>query len=331
MNVSSVGSGTPAGSLQNQGATFTVNDQLWVGASGYGAFDQTSGTTSVGGFFTVAATTSGGVINLTGGTITLTGANAGAATIGMGASNAATVGVMNVGGTGSFVDNINSGFWSGGLWIGEVNTGVLNVSGSGSVTINSFTAINTNGGGGLILGRANGTASNGTVDLLGGTITTPFVTQGTGTGTFNFNGGLLKANEANAAFMTGTGSTTNVNTGVFNAYVYSGGAKIDDGGYAITIGAALLAPTGNGVSAAGLTVSGGGYIDTPVVTVSGGGGTGRKPSQPSTPAVISPESPSPILARATPPPPLSHWSVAASEIPARSVGPPPWSATFPVD
>ncbi|MGA2443069.1 MAG: autotransporter-associated beta strand repeat-containing protein, partial [Tepidisphaeraceae bacterium] len=270
-------SATSAGSVQNSG-TVTVGQQLAIG-SGYGAFTQTSPTasTTVGGFLAVGSGTQGGVLNLSGGTFTMGAAGSGAVTIGYGTSNAATVGVMNVSGTGSFVDNKTGtgNFWGGGLWIGEVNTGVLNVSGSGSVTINDLVAINANGGGGLILGRANATLSNGTVDLLGGTITTPFVTQGTGTGTFNFNGGTLVANEANTAFMTGTGSTTNVNTGVFNAYVYSGGAKIDDGGYAITIGAALLAPTGNGVSAAG-TFSGGGYIDTPLVTITGGGGTGAE-------------------------------------------------------
>ena len=62
--------------------------------------------------------------------------------------------------------------------------------------------------------------------------------------------------------------------GVSNAYVYAGGAIIDDGGNNITVNQPLLAPTGNGVTATGLTVSGSGYIDTPVVTVTGGGGTG---------------------------------------------------------
>jgi autotransporter-associated beta strand protein len=259
--------GTASGSIRNQGATIAVRQELNVGGNNYGSFNQTSGSTTIGGFLAVGATVNGGVFNLSGGTVTMAGSNPGAVTFGFGGSNAATVGVMNVSGTGSFIDNFNSGFWSGGVWIGEVNTGVMNVSGSGSVTINAFTPINANGGGGLILGRANGAISNGTVDLLGGTITTPFVAKGTGSGTFNFNGGTLKANETNTAFLTG----------LTNAYVYSGGAVLDDGGNTITVGQALLAPTpSSSVSATGLSVSGGGFIDTPLVTITGGGGTGAE-------------------------------------------------------
>ena len=56
---------------------------------------------------------------------------------------------------------------------------------------------------------------------------------------------------------------------------YGGGGTVDNGGQAITISEPLLAPTGDGVSATGLTVSGGGYQDTPLVTITGGGGTGE--------------------------------------------------------
>lgn len=48
--------------------------------------------------------------------------------------------------------------------------------------------------------------------------------------------------------------------------VYGGGAVIDTNGKNITIGQALLAPTGNGVSATGLVITGGsGYIAPPFV------------------------------------------------------------------
>ena len=63
-------------------------------------------------------------------------------------------------------------------------------------------------------------------------------------------------------------------TGVQNVYVYGGGAVIDTGGHNVTLDASLQALSGNGVSATGLTVSGGGYIGTPLVYVTGGGGTG---------------------------------------------------------
>ena len=119
---------------------------------------------------------------------------------------------------------------------------------------------------GLKFGATGATAGNGIVNLLGGTITTNQVQSSATSAIFNFNGGTLKAgNTPVTAFMTG----------LTNAYVYSGGGTIDNGGSSITISQALLAPTGSGVSSTGLLITGGsGYIDTPVVTLSGGAGTG---------------------------------------------------------
>jgi autotransporter-associated beta strand protein len=248
--------GSAAGSVQMSGSTssFTVNQQIALGNAGYGAFTQSAGTTTIGGFIACGGNnSSGGILNQSGGTITLTGAP-----ITVGYVGTTGLGVMNLSGSAVFNANGPAG---NGVWIGELGTAVLNVSGSAALNINSAGTLT--GGGGLVLGRTNTTLSNGTVNLLGGTITTPFVTKGTGTGTLNFNGGTLKASADNATFLTG----------LTNAYVYNSGATIDDGGYAITIGQALLTPTGsNGVSASGLTVSGSGFIDTPLVSITGGGG-----------------------------------------------------------
>jgi autotransporter-associated beta strand protein len=258
-----------SGDLQNPGSTFIVNRQLAVGGSGYGAFTQTAGSTSVGGFLAVGGTINGGVVNLQGGTFTFTtspasGATSGAMTIGFGGSNGGTIGNLNVSGNAQLIDNAaNSGF-GGGLWLGEVNNGILNMTGNAVVTISP--AGSHTSGGGVVLGRSNATTGNGIVDLDGGTLTAPYVTKGSGQGTFNFNGGTLKANASDAVFMTG----------LTNAYIYGGGATIDDGGNNITIGQSLQAPSGSSVSATGLTVSGGGYIDTPVVNITGGGGTGAE-------------------------------------------------------
>jgi autotransporter-associated beta strand protein len=247
-----------AGVIRMSGSTsqFTVNRQISIGYAGYGSFNQSGGSTSVGGFIALGGNTTngGGIINQSGGTITLT-----AAPITVGYVGTAGRGLLNLSGSAIFNANAPAG---NGVWIGENGTAVLNISDTAALIITSAGGLA--GGGGLVLGRGNTTLSSGTVNLLGGTITTPFVTRGTGTGILNFNGGTLKANGANTSFLTGL---TNVYVnGAFGAY--SGGGTIDNGGFAITIDQALIAPpTGNGVSASGLTVSGGGYIDTPVVTI----------------------------------------------------------------
>jgi autotransporter-associated beta strand protein len=106
----------------------------------------------------------------------------------------------------------------------------------------------------------------GCVNLLtGGTIISRvgFYWGNTGAGTIgyvNFNGGTLRA----------SGDSTNYFSGWTAAYVYGGGAVIDSQGRSITIGQALLAPTGSGV----ISITGGtgsGYLSPPVVTLSGDG------------------------------------------------------------
>lgn len=230
------------------GSYFSTGHQLCVGrnSGSYGAFTQTGGSTSVSGFLTLGLGGASSVVNLSGGYFTQNGPVTGSATSG-------GVGVMNVRGTAAFTQYDNHPTLRG-LLVGENGTGYLNVSDSATLTTNSSD--------GLQLGRnASGV---GVVNLLGGTVTTNGVYRGAGVGTLNFNGGTLSASANNPAFLTG----------LTNAYVYSGGAIIDDGYSAITIGQNLLAPTGKGVSAAGLTVSGGGYIDTPLVTITDGGGSG---------------------------------------------------------
>ncbi len=79
-------------------------------------------------------------------------------------------------------------------------------------------------------------------------------------GYVNFNGGTLRA----------SGSSTDYWSGWTAGYIYGGGATIDSQGNSITIGQALLAPTGSGViSITGF--SGSGYLSPPVVSISGDG------------------------------------------------------------
>jgi autotransporter-associated beta strand protein len=100
-------------------------------------------------------------------------------------------------------------------------------------------------------------------NLNAGTVTTPSVTLGTGTGALNFNGGTLKASVANSSFVNG----------LTRIMVFNNGANIDDGGFSVTVPQALQAPVGFGVATIPLTAGGSGYIDSPIVTISGGNGS----------------------------------------------------------
>jgi autotransporter-associated beta strand protein len=157
-----------------------------------------------------------------------------------------------------------------------------------SDTANSGTAFNVNGSELTIAGTADWTVSGGagfvhmtrghvedadreTGNLnlnSGGRLTTRGIAQGdTNTGAIgrlNFNGGTLRAGADNATFLQGLTTTR----------IYSGGATIDTNGKEITIGQALLAPTGDGLASVALTTGGSGYFGAPIVTIKDGGGTG---------------------------------------------------------
>jgi autotransporter-associated beta strand protein len=227
------------GFLRMSSGALSTTSELHVGevatTTRYGAFTMTGGTASIGSWLVVGYTNGLGVFNQSGGTLTQGTVSGSRMTIAAG--NSASIGVANLSG-GSYTGT------NGGVYVGENGTGTLNITGNAAVTFNN-----------LSLGQ-NGN-SDGTVNLDGGTLTTNLVAGGAGTRTFNFNGGTLKAGASSATFMQG----------LTNAYIYSGGAMIDSGAFAITIAQPLVAPTGNGVSATGLTVSGGGYIDTPLVKI----------------------------------------------------------------
>jgi autotransporter-associated beta strand protein len=222
------------------------------GAAGvYGAFDFSGGTITIGtinasdAFFVVGGafgnSASAGVFNMSGGTFNDNAQWLGIANI----TNA--IGVANL--SGGTVNDTK------GIHVGDRGTAILNVSGSAVVNLT---------GGPLQFGLA-GSVSVGTANLLGGTVTANNVgVAGTSTSQLNFNGGTLQAGTASATFMQGLTAAT----------IYSGGAIIDDGGNAITIAQPLLAPTGNGVSSIPVATGGAGYLDTPIVTITGGGGAG---------------------------------------------------------
>jgi autotransporter-associated beta strand protein len=247
-----------AGDLQVSSGSLTTTSELHIGnnlgVGVYGGATISGGTVTSGSWLLVGSSNDHSVLNQTGGAISVTTNNFDTA-----AGNTASIGVVNASG-GTITAS------AGGIYAGEYGTGIINVSG---------TASDTAGTNGVLLGRYAGAV--GVVNLMGGTITTPKISLGAGTGTFNFDGGTLVFNTAAGTF-----------TGLTKTYVYGGstgtnGGKIDIGANAVTIAQSLLAPTGSGIgtpgsAVAGLSVSGGGYIDTPLVVVSGGGGTGATAS-----------------------------------------------------
>lgn len=168
-----------------------------------GSLNIAVGNTWIGGYGT-------GTFNQTGGTVTSTNWFSIGRQIG-------SIGIYNLSG-GSLTDSATNN-----IFVGEGGDGTLNVSGNGQVVTV----------GGLVLCHTDGDATTaGTVNLNGGSITTPSVktTLPAGASVFNFNGGTLRASTNNATFMQG------LNT----AKVLAGAAVIDDGGYAITLGQSLL-------------------------------------------------------------------------------------------
>jgi autotransporter-associated beta strand protein len=242
-----------AGDVILSGGTLSVMQQLGLGAGqgGYGALTMSSGTLNCGSYLVVGFNNDRAVYNQTGGTVTI---SSNIMTIAAGGTG--SMGVANISG-GTFNSTFSS---SGGIQVGERGIGTLNVS--GSAVINTPTNLGITVGPG---GAQNGW--DGTVNLNGGTVTVNRLVKGAGTGVakINFNGGTVKASTANTTFLSGLDS----------ANVYSGGLTLDDGGFAITVPQALQQPTDYGVSS--ITISGGnggaGYIDSPIVMISGGSGS----------------------------------------------------------
>lgn len=157
--------------------------------------------------------------------------------------------VVGKGGNSSFANSAN---------VYLTGTGIINVDGTvqipggsawpGNVTMDGG-AMNASNG---VVLLASGSGS-GTFNLNGGVLTTPGVSvgSGTGAGTFNFNGGTLRAGGNNDNFIPNTNSLT-VN-------ILAGGALVDSAGFAVTVPAALLNGTGGSMDG-GLTKLGAGTL-----------------------------------------------------------------------
>lgn len=236
------------GALFVDSGSLTAANELWVGApaGAFGGMTINGGTVSVGSWLAVGRNGTG-ILDVNGGSLTVTGQNF---TLGsfLGATSAVTL-------KGGTTTTTNTAANQGIFIVGENGDGVLTVSGSAVLNVSGALGVQV----------ARGGTGRGFVNLNGGTITTPAVTKGTGpTGIFNFNGGTLRPTAANPAFMTGLSA----------AYVFPGGANIDTNGQNISIAQPLVAPSGLGVTSIAVSDGGSGYIHAPLVRISGGTGTG---------------------------------------------------------
>lgn len=215
----------------------------------------------------------------TGGSLTVNGST-GAGTNSIVGQNSTGTSTLSVNG-GSLTLSPNHGFALGNNRADA--TGVLTIS-SGMATIAAGSATLQNAQNFIAMGRDNAT---GIVNLDGGTLATgrQFVrdgssggTAGSGTATFNFNGGTL---QALANQTSGNGWFETANTGNFRAVtttVKAGGAKIDTNGFTTNINTVLAHDSGLGVTPdGGLTKSGSGTLTlgaantyTGATTISGG-------------------------------------------------------------
>ncbi len=245
--------------------------------------DLSTGTTGGIGVRVGSGATSYGYYNLSGGTLALNAAQ----DFQVGGGSGAT-GVMDVSGgsvtTASWIVLGRNGAGNGLLNVtgGSVTSNSNNIALNWANTAGSISTLNVGGGAGAasVTGVSNATnyfdvsqsntaGTTGVTNLLSnGTLTVGRVqsSQAGSTALFNFNGGTLKATATNsgASFMT-SGNVDAVT-------VYSGGGTIHNNGTNITIGNALGAATGNGVTSIAVTDGGSGYIGAPMVKITGGTG-----------------------------------------------------------
>ncbi len=270
------------GNVSGCSGTLTISDSavfqspaVYVGNYGVGAVYQTGGTS--------VQTASSGIEDL------MIGRNAGSygfyALSGGSQSNLAQNLSIGYSGVGVYYQSGSStqagshffmGRSSGGIGVLYVTSGMLSrpamsalYGSDGGTCRGEWTMA---GGTGTLnavtFGYSNASGITGILNLNGGVLQVNAINQNQAgaLANLNFNGGTLQARQNSAGLVALKGSS--------GAYVYPGGAVIDDNGFTINIDQNLLAPAGSGVSGVSAFTPLGGYLGAPYVQISGGGGTG---------------------------------------------------------
>lgn len=250
-------------------AQATGSGNLQIGAAGYGAFSMSGGKVfSHTAYFGFGAGTC--VASLSDGALTVGAPGTTADYVLVGASTG--IGVLTVSGGLLNHSNIN-------------RTISVNNSGDARGELNLLGGVIDNSGGGVSYGYNTGTGDGtGIVNLnRGNLLLNRFINKKqsghsgtTGDTYLNFNGGTLTASPStlttpNLSFSSDflpVLTAVYVN-GPFGAF--AGGAVIDTAGQNCIVDAALLAPTGSGVSGLAVADGGSGYIGAPYVSITGDG------------------------------------------------------------
>lgn len=266
------GNATAPGAIFQSGGTFTITQPASIadfrigdGTASYGYYQLSGGILNanevgVGGGNGGNATV--GVMDITGGTFN----NAGWITVGRGGTSSS--GVLNVSGTGSILcAGVVGGSKISLNWGSTAGLSVINIFNGGSILgpanaayVLDLATVNNGGALNVVNLGANGTLAIAAVTAV----------SAAPTALLNFNGGILQATMDNANFI----ASGNID-GIF---IYPGGATINDGGFKVDDSSPLQAPAGYGVSSIAVANGGSGYVGPPLVSITGGSGSGATAS-----------------------------------------------------
>jgi len=272
INIGTV-SGTPAALYQSGGSITTANSgggnlQLGSAAGASGYYKLSGGTLTIantaanGSEMNVGGTSGGagtfGQFDMSGGTLNV-GVIAPTAYFqpsrGAGESSVVNISGGNFTVFNGLTDSTSAGYSAN--WNAGTDTNVTTISGSAV-----FTSLSES----VKLNENNNAANVGILNLNGGIFQVLDLNNaGNASVVINFNGGTMKAGNANqGAFMGNVAS-------VFN---YNGGATINDNAKLIQITQPILAPTGNGIASIPVATGGAGYVMPPRVAISDNTGIG---------------------------------------------------------
>ena len=247
-----------AGAVYQSGGTVTNwgggSTDARIGQNGYGYYELGGGSLTFKGWSQLGvAPASVGLLKVSGGSFTQLSDFDGT----LGLSRGGT-GVVYVTG-GAFTTA------SADLWVGDPNENSAS-GGFAEFTLAGGKAT-VNGGTGVQM--ANRDNMKAMVNLNGGVLEASQIRKeirNNSRAAVGFNGGTFRSRTSGALFGTGSYAPDAVG-------LYAGGATFDTTNYACSVPVPLSAPKGLGVSGIAIT-STSGYIGPPMVTISGGGGTG---------------------------------------------------------